>query len=100
MSSASYWIDHIVAEKHGGVTAAENLALSCPLCNQHKGSDLSSIDPGSGAITPLFNPRIDSWVEHFRLVDGIIEPLTAKGRVTERPLRFNLPYRVEARQLL
>jgi 5-methylcytosine-specific restriction endonuclease McrA len=31
---ASHWVDHIVAEKHGGETAEENLALSCVLCNQ------------------------------------------------------------------
>ena len=38
-------IDHIIAEKHGGLTEAENLALSCMICNKHKGSDLTSIDP-------------------------------------------------------
>ena len=100
MSSVSHWVDHIVAEKHGGPTAAENLALSCFLCNQHKGSDLTSIDPESGMITSLFHPRSHSWVEHFRLVNGVVEPLTSTGRVTVRLLRLNLPYRIEARQLL
>ena len=38
----------------------------------------------------LFHPRRDSWNEHFNLGNtGIIEPLTATGRVTERVLRFN-----------
>ena len=38
-------IDHIIAQKHGGKTTLENLALSCLSCNRHKGSDLTSIDP-------------------------------------------------------
>ena len=33
---APHEIDHIIAEKHGGLTEAENLALSCTLCNKHK----------------------------------------------------------------
>ncbi len=38
-------IDHVVAEKHNGQTAAHNLCLSCWVCNRHKGSDLTSLDP-------------------------------------------------------
>lgn len=30
-------IDHIIAEKHGGSMAMENLALCCTLCNRYKG---------------------------------------------------------------
>ena len=41
---ASHEVDHIIAEKHGGLTEIEHLALSCSLCNKHKGSDLTSID--------------------------------------------------------
>ena len=100
MSPVSHWVDHIVAEKHGGQTTEENLAFSCVLCNQHKGSDLTSIDPESGLITPLFHPRTDPWVEHFRLVDGTIEPLTPRGRVTVRLLRINILARIEERILL
>lgn len=49
--------DHIIAIKHGGETTEENLALSCFDCNRFKGSDVSSIDPVTGQLTPLFNPR-------------------------------------------
>jgi 5-methylcytosine-specific restriction endonuclease McrA len=100
MCPSTHWIDHVYAEKHGGQTVGENLALACIVCNQHKGSDLTSIDPESGLITPLFNPRIDSWADHFRAIDGTIEPLTPQGRVTVRLLQFNLPYRVEERKVL
>lgn len=31
-------LDHIISEKHGGVTDAGNLAYACPPCNRAKGS--------------------------------------------------------------
>lgn len=95
-----HWVDHIVAEKHGGQTTAENLALACVLCNLFKGSDLTSLDPESGEITPLFHPRQDRWSDHFRLDGAIIEPLTPTGRVTVRLLQLNKPDRIEERNLL
>ena len=100
MPTVSHWVDHIVAEKHGGQTTEENLSLCCATCNQYKGSDLSSIDPESGLVTTLFDPRTDRWDEHFRIGDGTIEPLTPRGRVTVRLLHFNLPSRIKVRQLL
>jgi len=36
---AVHEIDHIIPRKHGGLTEADNLALSCMLCNKHKGTD-------------------------------------------------------------
>jgi HNH endonuclease len=97
---APHCIDHIIAEKHGGETTEDNLANSCILCNQRKGSDLSSIDPETGAIVPLFHPRRDRWNDHFKLAGGRIEPLTATGRVTAKLLQFNHPDRVEEREQL
>jgi 5-methylcytosine-specific restriction endonuclease McrA len=97
---APHWIDHIIAEKHGGKTEADNLANSCVLCNQSKGSDLTSIDPETGEIVALFYPRRDCWANHFRLVGGWIEPLTSTGRVTERLLRVNQSDRIEEREQL
>jgi hypothetical protein len=99
-SFAPHWIDHIVAEKHGGKTDADNLANSCIICNKRKGSDLSSIDPQTSDVVALFHPRRERWADHFRLVGGRIEPLTATGRVTERLLQFNRPERVDERELL
>jgi hypothetical protein len=100
MSFAAHWIDHIVAEKHGGKTDADNLANSCVLCNQSKGSDLTSVDPDTGEVAALFHPRRDRWTDHFRTVGGRIEPLSAVGRVTARLLHFNDPDRVEEREHL
>ncbi len=99
-SFALHEIDHVIAEKHGGKTEETNLALSCNLCNRRKGSDLTSIDPENGRIIPLFNPRQDSWVDHFRVIDGQIVALTSTGRVTAKLLQFNHPELVQVRILL
>ncbi len=81
-AASTYQVDHVIAEKHGGQTSLENLALSCTVCNRRKGSDISSLDPVTEALVPLFHPRIQHWVEHFRL-DGLhIVGVTAEGRTT------------------
>ena len=87
--------DHLIAYKHGGETTSDNLALSCFDCNRFKGSDIASIDPITGKLVALFNPRLQIWSEHFRLKGGEIVPLTAAGRATERLLRLNLQSRLE-----
>jgi 5-methylcytosine-specific restriction endonuclease McrA len=97
---ATHEIDHIIAEKHGGLTEANNLAYSCTLCNKYKGTDLTSIDPDTGEIVPLYHPRQDLWQQHFLLTNAEIVPLTPKGRVTVRLLQFNRPERIEERKLL
>lgn len=42
VSFTKHQIDHVIAEKHGGLTVEDNLALSCTICNKHKGSDIAS----------------------------------------------------------
>jgi 5-methylcytosine-specific restriction endonuclease McrA len=96
----AFEIEHIIAEKHNGITEAENLALSCPCCNRFKGTDLGSIDPATKQLTPFFNPRLQKWSDHFRLEAGTIIPLTPEGRVTAKILQFNLLERVLERQQL
>ena len=93
-------IDHITACQHGGQHVLTNLALSCLHCNRFKGSDIASRDPRSGELVPLFNPRVESWGEHFAIDGGAILALTATGRATERLLKFNLAERVEVRETL
>jgi hypothetical protein len=97
---ASHEVDHIIAEKHGGLTQEDNLALSCTLCNKHKGTDLALIDPGTGEITPLYHPRRDWWSDHFCLSGAEFTPLTPIGRVTVRLLQLNRGDRIRERQLL
>ena len=97
---AAHQVDHIIALKHGGLSDLNNLALSCTLCNKHKGSDLASLDPETGQVTPLYHPRRDRWAEHFELEGGRIVPRTAAGRATARLLQLNTPERVDERLLL
>lgn len=89
------------AEKHGGMTVLENLCLSCFDCNRHKGSDLSSVDPITDEVVPLFHPRRERWNDHFDIKsNGEIEAKTATGRVTVKRLDFNDPERVAIRAAL
>jgi hypothetical protein len=93
-------VEHIVAEKHGGATIAEDLALACPFCNRFKGTDLGSLDPDTGRLTSFFNPRTHVWAEHFRVDNGRIISLTAEARVTVLIFQMNHPDRIQERQRL
>jgi hypothetical protein len=97
VSFLAHEVDHVIARKHGGETTEANLAFACFECNRYKGSDIASLDPDTGQLTALFNPRNQSWVEHFRFVKGRIEPLTAVGRTTVFLLRLNDTERIEER---
>ncbi len=93
-------VEHVVAEKHHGVTEADNLAFACTFCNRAKGTDIGSIAPSCGEFVRFFNPRSDHWATHFRLHDAIIEPLTPIGEATAKILRFNDPDRIAECELL
>lgn len=93
-------VDHIVSRKHGGASTRDNLAYACIICNRYKGSDVASIEPQSGEVVRLFNPRRDRWAEHFRLDGARIEPVTKVGATTVRLLRMNAPERILERDLL
>ncbi|MFZ4557090.1 MAG: HNH endonuclease [Pseudanabaena sp.] len=96
----SHEVDHAVAIKHGGLSNEENLVLSCLPCNRYKGSDLTSIDPITKEITPLFNPRSHKWSDHFQLNESHIIGSTAIGRTTIFLLKLNEPKRLLIRQAL
>lgn len=99
--AAAHQVDHVVAEKHGGATSLANLALSCVVCNRRKGSDIASIDPETGRLVPLFNPRLQRWSEHFRLAGARIVGRTPRGRATVHLLQLNSDERLlERRELV
>ena len=93
-------IEHVLAEKHGGTTVADNLALACVLCNRFKGSDIGSVTERTGTLTRFFNPRTDTWSAHFQLDGPRIVPLTDIGEVTARILNLNADERVLERDAL
>ena len=92
--------DHIVPVQHGGVSDAENLALSCMRCNRFKGPNVGSFDTETGNLVPFFNPGKQQWDDHFLFENGVIVPLTQEGRVTVRILRLNDEDRVTERRAM
>jgi hypothetical protein len=52
----------------------------------------------AGELSRFFNPRTDSWAEHFRLEAATIQPLTSIGEVTARILEFNDGARIHERE--
>jgi hypothetical protein len=95
----SFHVEHIIAIKHGGLTALDNLAYACQHCNLHKGPNLSGIDPQSGDVVTVYHPRRDTWTLHFAMEEFHIIGLTPIGRTTVRVLSMNDSDRVQLRQL-
>jgi HNH endonuclease len=91
-------VDHVIAEKHGGMTEADNLAFACWRCNRHKGSDLGSFDPETEEFSLLFNPRTQDWAEHFAIQEEHIVGITPEGRTTVCLLQLNSEARLIERR--
>ena len=92
--------DHVIALQHGGLTAADNLALACLRCNRYKGPNIASIDTESGQLVALFNPRSQRWESHFTWDGERIVARTPEARVTIRLLRMNESQRLDERRAL
>jgi hypothetical protein len=93
-------IDHIIPESQGGSADESNLILACPMCNGRKSNRTEAIDPQTGKVVPLFNPRTENWHEHFAwLADGaVIHGKSASGRATVIALEMNHDDIVSVRQ--
>jgi hypothetical protein len=93
-------IDHLIPMALGGSTVEDNLWLACSACNAFKGHRISALDPETGQTVRLFNPRKQSWEEHFLWVESgcRIVGRTAVGRATTKALHLNRPVLVRARQ--
>ena len=92
-------VDHVVSLQHGGDTTAENLAYACMIWNRFKGTNVASVDM-VGNVVRLFNPRTDTWSQHFRLDGAIVQPLSREADATARLLRLNAAERVIERDIL
>jgi hypothetical protein len=99
-SKLAFPFDHIIARQHGGRTTPENLALCCGRCNLHKGPNIAGIDPVTGQLTRLFNPRADLWSHHFRFDGATMTGLTDIGRTTIAVLALNQQQAILVRQSL
>ena len=98
----TFSVEHTIAHARGGETDAYNLALACQGCNNHKYDKTEAVDPATGLVVPLFNPRRAPWDAHFvwsadyALVIGI----TPSGRATVQALALNRPGVVYLRRVL
>lgn len=95
---ATFHVDHVVPRAAGGPTSINNLALACVSCSLRKWAKQSAVDPDTGQEVPLFNPRVQTWVEHFRWEGERVVPLTTSGRATVAALAMNRPLIVAIRQ--
>lgn len=92
-------IEHIVPIKHGGGDEYENLAMACIDCNLAKSVNLTGRDPKTNQTVELFNPRLQSWSDHFVRNGPMIVGLTPTGRTTVRVLNMNAEDRVRIRMV-
>jgi len=99
-TTCDFEIDHIIAKKHRGRTAASNLALTCFFCNSAKGPNIAGLDPRTQKITPLFHPRRHKWSRHFKWEGPTLVGRTPQGRTTIAVLNINEPEAILLRESL
>ncbi len=94
-------MDHIIPRSMGGSSDRTNLAASCYRCNEFKGAITHAVDPVIRKQVSLFNPRQQTWTEHFAWTEEgtLIAGLTTTGRATINALRLNNEYVVESRKI-
>ncbi len=100
ITGARLVVDHILPEVAGGETIRENLCPACHSCNEFKGKQTKAVDPKTGAMVALFNPREQSWRIHFQwsFDGGEVMGMTEIGRATVIALKMNHPEIVDARR--
>lgn len=84
-------IEHTIPRARGGTDDEANLWLACPLCNNHKRTQIAAIDSDTGDEVPLFDPRTQLWHDNFAwTADGLrIVGRTAVGRATVVALQLS-----------
>jgi hypothetical protein len=94
-------LEHITPKAQGGQDVEDNLWLSCRLCNEAKGVLTEAVDPQTGKLVPLFNPREQIWAEHFAWSEDGTQIIgqTPVGRATVAALSLNSEFRVQARAI-
>lgn len=98
LQGATFHVEHIVPASRGGLSQLSNLAWACPGCNLKKSARTEIVDPTTGAIVRLFDPRRDNWIEHFDWQEFRIAALTPAGRALVEAFDLNHPRRQRIRQ--
>lgn len=86
-----FTMDHVVPLSQGGSDDIDNLALACFHCNRRKAGRAEAFDSVTGETVALFNPRRQSWQDHFIWsADGLHAiGVTSVGRTTVEALAMN-----------
>lgn len=94
--------EHIVPRARGGTNQFDNLAFSCQGCNNRKYISTEAIDPVTGQLVPLYEPRKQRWNEQFVWNDDFTFVLgaTPTGRATVEKLQLNREGVVNLRRVL
>ncbi len=98
LQGATFHVEHIQPEVHGGLTELENLAWACPGCNLRKSDRMRLRDPGTEQLVRFFDPRHDDWSEHFSWEVFRVSGLTSIGRAMVQGLDLNHLRRQRIRQ--
>ena len=91
VQEATFHVDHVVPVAAGGPTTERNLALACVSCSLRKAARRSAADPTTGRTSPLFHPRRQRWLTHFRWIGVRIVGVSPTGRATVAALQMNRP---------
>jgi len=101
-TTSEFQMEHIIPLAKNGKSISENLALACQGCNGHKLTKTHAIDPETQQKVSLYNPRMDSWKEHFCWSDDMLSilGLTPIGRATVTALNMNREKVINLRAVL
>ncbi|HKB03509.1 MAG TPA: HNH endonuclease signature motif containing protein [Gemmataceae bacterium] len=94
----AFHVEHVIAMQHGGTDDPDTLCYSCSECNWAKGPNLAGLL--AGKLYPLFNPRKQNWMRHFRWEHTTLVGKTKTGKVTVQVLNINEPSRIMLRENL
>ncbi|MCP4656859.1 MAG: HNH endonuclease, partial [bacterium] len=94
--------EHIHPRIRGGNHGFDNLAFACLGCNGHKHAKTEAVDPVTGKLAPLFNPRRQKWKDHFGWSSDytLVLGQSPTGRATVDALHLNRDGQVNLRHLL
>jgi hypothetical protein len=98
LQGATFHVEHAIPRSLDGATELENLALACPSCNLHKSDRTQVRDSETATVVPFFNPRKESWDEHFCWNSYAMEGRTPTGRATIEASQLNSERHVLIRQ--
>jgi len=98
LQGAIFHVEHTIPASRGGLSTLENLAWCSPSCNLHKSDRMQAVDPQTGQLAPLFNPRQDDWNEHFGWLDFHLTGRSPTERATIAALKHNTERRILIRR--